>query len=220
MRRDVRVPPERLERWVDNFAAGHGGVVDVLVTDMAVTLRGGDGSEARLSTLWPPVDLRVLPVACLARHAAKRRVVLVVTVRRGGFGCALVADGQVLHSKHGTRYVQSRTAAGGWSQQRYARRRAGQSHQVVAGAVDATVRVLTAGTADQHVPVGVATSGDVALLRETLMEVERAASAVAGLPQVSVPMDGDPRLATSQELAKRVRCLRVEVVNVVAARGA
>lgn len=220
VRRDVRVPPERLQRWVDNFAAGHGGVVDVSTSDGMVTLRADDGSQACVSTLWPPVDLRQLPVACMARHAAKRRVVLVVSVRRGGFGCAVVADGAVLHSKHGTRYVQSRTAAGGWSQQRYARRRAGQSHQVVAGAVDATLRVWAVSVKESHVPVGVAIAGDTGLLRETMAQVEKAQPVVGGLPQVSVPLDGDPRMATSQELAKRVRCVRVEVVNVAGLKGA
>ena len=40
-------------------------------------------------------------------------------------------------SKVGSRYVQSRTAAGGWSQQRFARRREGQAAQLVRAAAQA-----------------------------------------------------------------------------------
>ena len=53
-----------------------------------------------------------------------------------------VASGGRLTSKVGSRYVQSRTAAGGWSQQRFARRREGQAKELVRGAA-AAVRPLT-----------------------------------------------------------------------------
>jgi hypothetical protein len=41
------------------------------------------------------------------------------------------AEGGLLAHKVGTRYVQSRTAAGGWSQQRFARRRDNQADELV-----------------------------------------------------------------------------------------
>ena len=55
-----------------------------------------------------------------------------------------VASGDRLTAhKVGTRYVQSRTAAGGWSQQRFARRRANQADGLVGAAVEHAVRLLT-----------------------------------------------------------------------------
>ena len=55
-----------------------------------------------------------------------------VLVRRGGYAVGVAAGERLTASKVGTRYVQSRTAAGGWSQQRYARRRVNQADELVA----------------------------------------------------------------------------------------
>ena len=52
-------------------------------------------------------------------------------IRRGGYAVGVARDGRLLRSKVGSRYVQSRTAAGGWSQQRFARRREGQARELV-----------------------------------------------------------------------------------------
>jgi hypothetical protein len=48
----------------------------------------------------------------------------------------------VVKSKVDTFYVQSRTAAGGWSQQRYARRRANQAKAAAEDAAGVAARVL------------------------------------------------------------------------------
>src|SRR5262249_58445427 len=45
-------------------------------------------------------------------------------------------------SKVGSRLVQSRTAAGGWSQQRFARRREGQAAKAAEAAAEDAARVL------------------------------------------------------------------------------
>ena len=54
-----------------------------------------------------------------------------VLVRRGGYAVGLVAGGVLVAHKIGTAHVQGRTKKGGWSQQRYARRRGHQSDEVV-----------------------------------------------------------------------------------------
>ena len=59
----------------------------------------------------------------------------VLLLRRGGYAVALAAEDGLLAHKVGSRHVQSRTAAGGWSQQRFARRRGNQADALV-GAVD------------------------------------------------------------------------------------
>ncbi len=63
-------------------------------------------------------------------------------VRRGGWAAAVVAGGTVLDRATGGGYVQGRTKAGGWSQQRYARRRGHQTQQVWDRAADGAAGVL------------------------------------------------------------------------------
>ena len=87
---------------------------------------GGDGAEATFDRFDPD------PLG-------------VVLVRRGGYACALVSGGSVAESKVGTRHVQSRTAAGGWSQQRFARRRGNQADALVEAVAGHALRILLAG---------------------------------------------------------------------------
>ncbi|PSK62278.1 hypothetical protein B0E53_05808 [Micromonospora sp. MH33] len=54
-----------------------------------------------------------------------------------------VAEGaELVVSKVDTRYVQGRTAAGGWSQQRFARRRDNQAKAALGDAAELAVRLL------------------------------------------------------------------------------
>ncbi|MGL5852830.1 MAG: Vms1/Ankzf1 family peptidyl-tRNA hydrolase, partial [Phycicoccus sp.] len=65
-----------------------------------------------------------------------------VLVRRGGYAVGVAAGGRLATHKVGTRYVQSRTAAGGWSQQRFARRRANQADELVGATADVAARIV------------------------------------------------------------------------------
>jgi hypothetical protein len=66
-----------------------------------------------------------------------------VTVRGPGSRCLGVFDGtNLIASKVGSAYVQGGTKAGGWSQQRYARRRANQASAAFARAADAAAAIL------------------------------------------------------------------------------
>jgi hypothetical protein len=106
--RTVLVPDERLPGWVERFSARHGEPL-VVRDGASITLTAPDGAEASYEDVAPPDDFGV------------------VLVRRGGFAVGYVAGGRLVAHKSGTRYVQGRTKAGGWSQQRYARRRANQA---------------------------------------------------------------------------------------------
>ena len=67
---------------------------------------------------------------------------VLLLLRRGGYGVGRASQGGALAaSKVGTRYVQSRTAAGGWSQHRFARRRDNQA----AGLIDTAAAHRGAG---------------------------------------------------------------------------
>lgn len=66
----------------------------------------------------------------------------IILVRRGGYAVGLAHGDRLTAHKVGTRYVQSRTAAGGWSQQRFARRRANQADGLVGAVAEHAVRLL------------------------------------------------------------------------------
>lgn len=206
----VEVAPERLRRWADNFELRH-GVSAVESTDHHVVLTAADGCRASFEVPWPPVDLRKLPVACLARHASLTRTVLLLSVRRGGFGAAIAEGNKILVSKHGTKYVQGKTKAGGWSQQRFARRRGNQAAGVVAGAVQAVERVFSQSVVAPGDVVGVVRAGDQGLLDQTRAEFDGPLAFLSKLPQSPILQIADPRKATTEVLAARARAIRVRI---------
>src|SRR5690606_6460301 len=71
------------------------------------------------------------------------RRVGVVLVRRGGYAAGVFDGTALVASKVGSRLVQGRTAAGGWSQQRFARRRSNQAGKALEAAAETALRVLT-----------------------------------------------------------------------------
>jgi hypothetical protein len=116
----VDVAPERLPRWLGNFAARHGPY-----TADGLTLTAADGATARLTP--PPGAADVPRVDDLVRAAPQARRLGLLLARKGAVAVG-VADGPgLVVSKVDTHYVQGRTAAGGWSQQRFARRRDNQA---------------------------------------------------------------------------------------------
>jgi hypothetical protein len=202
----VEVAPERLERWVAGFADRHGALTNS-VTDGAVVLGAADGAEAALEIPWPPAELTDDVVRDLARHAAFPRTALLVLVRRGGYGAGVARDGELLAHAVGTRYVQGRTAAGGWSQQRFARRRSGQAAALVGSAVEAVLKVLARGPAPEVLVPG----GDRGLVREVLDDPRCAR--IAALPAGPLLDVRDPRLAVLQEAAVRARAVRIRLTD-------
>lgn len=138
--RTVAVPPERLLRWFENFATRH-GEVDLTGGDGALTAAAEDGSvaQARLP-FGAAFDGQTL--ANFVEAASNPRSWGLLLVRRGGFAVATVRDDQIVASKVGQRHVQGQTKAGGWSQQRYARRRDNQARAAYTAAADHAARVL------------------------------------------------------------------------------
>jgi len=108
--------------------------------------------------------------------------------------------------KTGTRYVQARTAAGGWSQQRYARRRAHQAEGLVAAAAEAARGMLLADP-----PEAMVLGGDRALTQQLI--TTPGLTALAGLPRRQLPDIADPRLAVLQASLARARSVMVTVRN-------
>jgi hypothetical protein len=204
--RVVEVSPARLTGWVERYAATHAAIT-ALAVDGGVRLETATGASAELMPLTayqPDTDLDDDALLTgLAGHAATSLTVGLVLVRRGGYAMGVAVDGRLLASKVGTRYVQSRTAAGGWSQQRFARRRDGQARDLLAAAAEAWRGLDQA--ARQGVSVLV-TGGDRAMCERLLADPRLPslpASRHLGLP--------DPRQAVLVEAAERVRALVVTI---------
>jgi hypothetical protein len=202
------VSGERLAGWVQRFGASHGSLL-LTEVDGGLQLRAADGAEALLRAPWP-ADGRPGrgddAVARLASLASQPRPLGVVLVRRGGYSVAVVSEGRALASKTGTRHVQSRTAAGGWSQQRFARRRANQADALVEAVAAHAARIF----ADYRIEY-VAAGGDRALAELVLAEpVVKPYAALPRLPFLDVP---DPRAAVLKKAAADVCAVRILVTD-------
>ena len=118
-----------------------------------------------------------------------------------------LGDGQELTAhKVGTRYVQSRTAAGGWSQHRFARRRDNQADALVVSVIEHTLRIVLASPSDALV-VG----GDKALVRDVLADVRLAR--LAELPRRELFDLPDPKLVVLQQALRRGRAVRITLAE-------
>lgn len=213
----VEVPAQRLRRWVTGFAERHGSPDEQIAPD-TVTLVAPDGAVAIVQRPFcdrperpaepgpPPLDESVDWRAAFEDRAGLGRDAAIVLVRRGGYAVGLLADGALVAHKAGTRYVQSRTAAGGWSQQRYARRRDGQAKALVGTVQDLLPRIATGGA--RSLVVG----GDRGLVADVLLD-PRAAS-LNRLPLMGVWDIPDPRAAVLDTVAERAGKVRIKLNRV------
>ena len=130
------------------------------------------------------------------------RTIGVLLVRRGGWAVAVVADGTVVAADTGGGYVQGTTKAGGWSQQRYARRRGNQTQQVWDRAADGAVGVF----APHRSAIGaLVTGGDRAGVSAVLAD-ERLVDLVP-LVEPRFFAIGDPNRTVLDDVVRRLRCV-------------
>lgn len=189
----MTVPPTRLQRWLTGFEERH-GAVEVTTTPEAVTLRAADGAEAHVEVPFPPLD------GDLVAHVLRERTVGVLLARKGGHAAGVFVGDVLVDSKVGSRHVQGRTAAGGWSQQRFARRREGQAAVAGQAAADTAARVLLARPLDALVVGGDRTAVDDVLADPRLRHL---------VPTGRLHDVPDPRLAVLKELPYRDVHIRV-----------
>ncbi|MBQ0906287.1 acVLRF1 family peptidyl-tRNA hydrolase [Micromonospora sp. U21] len=156
----VEVDPARLGRWVEGFAERHGPPA-VTTEEYGLLLTGPDGATAELHAPPGAADDLAAPPAggdlpgFLAAAVAPRRIGLLLA-RKSAVAVGVAAGEDLVVSKVDSRYVQGRTAAGGWSQHRFARRRDNQAKAALGEAVELAVRLLLpqAGTLDAVVAGG------------------------------------------------------------------
>lgn len=212
----VLVPRHRLPRWLDNFARHHGEPESGLRRPAAdgdddrdvLELRSPDGAVARVLVPYGPVAAADDPRAAVLAHLAVDRTVGVLLVRRGGHAAGVFVGDRLAVSKVGSSYVQGRTKAGGWSQQRYARRRANQTDKAAGRAADDAVRVLVDEAPGSL--VALQCGGDRSMCEQVLTDPRLAGVAPLWRPRRAHPVP-DPRLATLRAFVDRVCGVEVEL---------
>lgn len=203
----VEVAPQRLDRWLSGFAERHGGVVEVAPGPASVVLRAGDGAVAECEVPFPPLAVHpAWPYAGLVDHALRDRRVGLVLLRRGGWAVGIADGPRLVESRVGRRYVQGRTAAGGWSQQRFARRREGQAAGLVEDLAAAAAELLAAPRTALD---AVVTGGDRLLLKRLL--ADRRLEPIRDLVTQRVVEVPDPRRRVLESAVEQARAVRVRL---------
>jgi Actinobacteria/chloroflexi VLRF1 release factor len=167
----VDVAPERFPGWVASFARRHGAdsedeSLTMAVTGDTVIFTAPDGAVAECHPPFPPLadNSKKRPAAeaadeaarpaeaaeaaevagAVAAHARRPRTVGVLLVRLGGYAAGVFTGypPALADAKTGSRLVHGRSAAGGWSQHRFARRREKQASEALQAAASAAADVF------------------------------------------------------------------------------
>jgi hypothetical protein len=223
--RRIEVDPERIVKWVNGFFERHGALPSRdgqpvwSSAQSSLTLTAADGATACLEPFaaggprgpggpkgsqptGAPTGAGALDA--LAAWASPPVAIALILVRRGGYGVGLGQGRELVCHKVGTRYVQSRTAAGGWSQHRFARRRDNQADALVVTVIEHARRLVLASPAGALV-VG----GDKSLIHDVLADPRLAR--LTRLPRRELFDLPDPRLAVLKQGLVRGRAVRIVV---------
>jgi hypothetical protein len=201
----VEVDPTRLVRWLNGFAGRHGAYT-VTAEPGRLRLVAADGSVAELHD--PPGAAAAGDVEGFVAEAGRPRRLGLVLARQSAVAVGVAEGEMLIASKVDTSYVQSRTAAGGWSQQRFARRRENQAKAAAGSAVDIVARLLLPETGRLAAVVGGgnrrtvdAILADPRLARVAALRAERF---------LDVP---EPRLAVLQRAVIAARAVRIRIID-------
>jgi VLRF1 release factor-like protein len=227
----VEVAPERIAGWVTSFAARHGQTSAEPGPDVVV-YRAADGAIAECHVPFPPLPsaapsetlrpgtdlaasaalarLALSLAELMARHAAADRTVAVLLVRLGGYAAGVFsgAPPRLEASKVGARQVHGRSAAGGWSQHRFARRREKQAATALEAAADTAVAVFGPHLRRLDAVVLGGDRRTVAGLRDDPRLAPYLDRAVERF--LTVP---DPRLAVLRETPRMFRSVRIRITD-------
>lgn len=206
--RQTSVAPERLAGWFDRFVDSH-GEAEVTTGTTVVDLRAADGCLVHVEVPFPPLRANPAdPWQALIDHALRERRFGVLLIRRGGYAVGIFEAGALVASKVGTRYVQGRTAAGGQSQQRFARRRDNQAAALVGSAVEVATRILAP---EVRTLAALVPGGDRPLISAALADSRLAE--LAALPRAPWLAVGDPRFTVLREAGASARSVRITIID-------
>lgn len=200
----VEVDPARLPRWLEGFRARH-GELRVQARDGLLVLAGADGAVAELH---PPPGAGGAPAdlaGFVARAQAPRRLGLLLA-RQGAAAIGVAEGDRLIKSKVDSWYVQGRTAAGGQSQQRFARRRGNQAAAAAGKAADLAYRLLLPAVPEL---AAVVTGGDRRTV-ETILSDPRLAPLAARRAErhLAVPT---PNLAVLRQAVPAARAVAIHL---------
>jgi hypothetical protein len=209
----VDVDPARLPRWLDNFATRHAAAADAppvtiarfraIPTGDGVTTTAPDGCVAEL--YWPP---GAQPGDDFVAIAQEPRRIGLLLARQAAVAVGIATGASLEVSKVDSSYVQGRTAAGGWSQQRFARRRTNQAKAAAADASDLVVRLLLpqVGTL-----ATVVTGGDRRAVEAVLADPRL--SPVRALRDERFLEVAEPRRAVLEQAVAGARAVRIRILD-------
>lgn len=203
--RTVDVPFERVAGWIERFDSRHADTTWT-VTPNAVTAASADGSSV---AFIPPIGALETPtLAGLINYLEHPWKLGLILVRRGGFGVARLVGREVVDIKVGQRHVQGRTKAGGWSQQRFARRRDNQARAAYDAAAGYVRQILLpyAGGLDLIV-----TGGDRAAVEAVL--TSRGLAPLGRVPTRWLPGIADPRRDVVDRAVVAARSVTITVTD-------
>jgi Actinobacteria/chloroflexi VLRF1 release factor len=194
-----------------SFTMRHGATV-AAVDDRReiVTVRAADGSSAECHIPFPPLTGAGCSPSHLAAHAGADRTVGVLLARLGGYAAGVFsgAPPRLVASKVGSRLVHGRSAAGGTSQHRFARRREKQAREALEAAADCAVGVFGPVSAELDAVVLGGDKRAMAALRDDVRL--RAYFDIAVDRFLTVP---DPRLAVLQGTPRLFRAIRIRLTE-------
>jgi VLRF1 release factor-like protein len=201
----VEVDPARLSRWLAGFAERH-GTAAAEPFPYGLRLTSPDGTVAEL---YPPPGAPVpTDLDDLVEQATRPRRIGLLLARQGGVAVGIGYGGALEVSKVDSRYVQGRTAAGGWSQQRFARRRENQAKAAAGEAAEIVVRLLLPATSDLAALV---TGGDRRAVDAVLADPRLAPLVALRSPRFLTV--GDPKHATLEAAVTQARAVRIRLVD-------
>jgi hypothetical protein len=205
--RQLGIAPERLGRWLDGVADRHGAFTDVVLVERTVQITCTDTTTVTLQAPfdWTPGAALLSSFTAAVREPHRSAVLL---VRRGRWAVGVFDGAELVVSKVDARLVQGRTAAGGQSQQRFARRRANQADAVVDHAIETAVRVLLPHAATVE---ALFSGGDRGLVDEVLADPRL--RPLATLRSERALDVGEPTKAVLLEAVQQVRAVAVHIVE-------
>jgi hypothetical protein len=159
-----------------------------------------DGAWARVQVPFQPAG------EDWVAHCERPRLLGLLLIRRGGFAVGVASAGQLTASKVGSRRVQGKTKAGGWSQQRFARRRHNQAREAFAAAADTANRVLIPQLPSLE---GLVTGGDRSAVAAVLADPRL--EAIAALPRGRCLDVADPRYRVLAQAAREATRIEIEI---------
>lgn len=205
--RTVRVDPGRLSGWLDRFQDRHGAVAPTPAPDR-LHLAAPDGAVAEILLRWGPLPDGDPLTAVLGQVSRDRRVGALI-VRRKAHAVGVFDGPRLEQGHHSSHYVQGRTKAGGWSQQRYARRRSNQADRAFAAAAADVEAILAPLAVDLDALV---LGGDGAAARTVLSDPGFAAlRELAAATRHPVYATADPNRGVLEGFATVFRAVPIQL---------